>query len=130
LKDMLSLPRQGPLYLILDALDECPNTSGMTSAREEVLELVEELLDLHLPNVHLCVTSRPEIDIRTVLEPLASFQISLHDERTKGGPTQLYQVCCTFRPEDAEVERGGPEFGHHYPLREGGHFVIVTYPIT
>ena len=78
---MLSLPRQGPLYLILDALDECPNTSGMTSAREEVLELVEELLDLHLPNVHLCVTSRPEIDIRTVLEPLASFQISLHDER-------------------------------------------------
>jgi hypothetical protein len=30
--------------------------------------------------LHLCVASRPEIDIRQVLEPLTSLQISLHDE--------------------------------------------------
>jgi hypothetical protein len=80
LTDMLSLPGQGPIYIIVDGVDECPNSSGTPSAREEVLELVEEIVDLKLPNVHLCVASRPEIDIRVVLEPLTSLQISLHDE--------------------------------------------------
>jgi hypothetical protein len=80
LKDMLSLPGQGQIYLIVDALDECPNLSGTPSAREEVLDLIEEIVDLELPNVRLCVTSRPEIDIRAVLDPLTSLKISLHDE--------------------------------------------------
>ncbi len=80
LKRMLSLPGQGPIYLIIDALDECPNVSGTPSAREEVLELIEEIVDLDLPNVRLCVASRPEIDIRMVLESLKPLQISLHDE--------------------------------------------------
>ena len=78
--DMLSLPGQSPIYIIINALDECPNFSGTPSAREEVLDLIEELVDLKLSNVHLCVASRPEIDIRMVLEPLTSLQISLHDE--------------------------------------------------
>ena len=78
--DMLSLPGQGPIYIIVDALDECPNFSGIPFHRMEVLELIEELADLKLPNVHLCVASRPEEDIRTVLEPLTSLKIALHDE--------------------------------------------------
>ena len=80
LTDMLSLPGLGPLYILVDALDECPNSSGTPSAREGVLELIEELVHLKLSNVHLCVASRPEIDIRRVLEPLTSLQVSLHDE--------------------------------------------------
>jgi hypothetical protein len=80
LTDMLCLPEQGPIYVIIDGVDECPNSSGTPSAREEVLELIEELVDLKLSNLHLCVASRPEIDIRQVLEPLTSLQISLHDE--------------------------------------------------
>ena len=78
LKDMLSLPGQGPIYIIVDALDECPN-SGIPSARMEVLYLIKELADLNLPNVYLCMASRPEMDIRMVLEP-TSLQISLQDE--------------------------------------------------
>ena len=78
--DMLSLPGQGPVYIIVDALDECPNLSGTPSAREKVLETIEELIELNLPNVHLCVASRPEIDIRMVLEPLTSLRVSLHNE--------------------------------------------------
>jgi hypothetical protein len=78
--DMLSLPGQGPIYIIVDALDECPNLSGTPSAREQVLEQIEEVVDLKLSNVHLCVASRPEMDIRMVLEPLTSLKISLHDE--------------------------------------------------
>ena len=77
--DMLSLPGQTPTYIIVDAIDECPS-SGMPSTREEVLGLIKELIDLELPNVHLCVASRPEVDIRLVLEPVTSLKISLHDE--------------------------------------------------
>jgi hypothetical protein len=80
LTDMLSLPGQGPIYIVVDGLDECPNLSGTPSAREEVLEVVEDIVNLNLPNVHLCVASRPEVDIRMVLEPLTSLKISLHDE--------------------------------------------------
>ena len=80
LTDMLSLPGQAPIYIIVDALDECPNSSGTPSAREEVLEQIKELVDLKLLNVHLCVASRPEMDVRMVLEPLTSLRISLHDE--------------------------------------------------
>ncbi len=77
---MLNLPRQGPIYIIIDALDECPNFPGRPSARKEVLEFVEDLVKLELPNVHLCVASRPEMDVRVVLEPLTPLQISLHDQ--------------------------------------------------
>ena len=80
LTNMLNLPGQAPIYIIVDALDECPDFPGKPSAREEVLYLIEELADLKLPNVHLCVASRPEIDIRMMLEPLTTLKISLHDE--------------------------------------------------
>ena len=88
--DMLSLPRQGPVYMILDAVDECPNFPGRPSARGEVLELIGELVDLRLPNVHLCVASRPEMDIRVVLESLTSLKISLHDESGQKEDIILY----------------------------------------
>jgi hypothetical protein len=81
LMDVLELPGQAPVYLIVDALDECPNTSSLPSPRENVLKLLEELIDSHLPNLRICVTSRPEIDIKVLLEPLAFRSISLHDER-------------------------------------------------
>ena len=90
LTDMLSLPEQGPIYVIIDGVDECPNSSGTPSAREEVLELIEELVDLKLSNLHLCVASRPEIDIRQVLEPLTPLQISLHDESGQKGDIIRY----------------------------------------
>jgi hypothetical protein len=80
LKDTLSCPDHRPIYIIIDALDECPKTFGVPSPRELVLDLVKELVELSLPNLHICVTSRPEIDIRTTLEPLTSRHISLNDE--------------------------------------------------
>ena len=80
LTDMLSLSGQPPIYIIIDAIDECPNLSGAPSAREEVLGLIEDLVNVKLQNVHLCVASRLEIGIRKVLEPLTSLKVSLHDE--------------------------------------------------
>jgi hypothetical protein len=81
LKEMLILNAQGPTYIILDALDECPKTSTIPPPREEVLDFVDQLVSLRLPNLHICVTSRPESDIQAVLEPLTACPVSLHDER-------------------------------------------------
>ncbi|KAI9451144.1 hypothetical protein BJY52DRAFT_129302 [Lactarius psammicola] len=80
LKNMLAVLHPQPVYVILDALDECPNWPGIPSPREHVLALVKELVDLHLPHLHICVTSRPEFDIRATLTPLAHHRVSLHDE--------------------------------------------------
>ena len=77
---MLTIPDQPPIYIILDALDECPNSYGVPSPRWQVLSLVEQLMDLRLPHLHVCVTSRPEFDIRATLGRLALHSVSLHDE--------------------------------------------------
>ena len=80
LKDILKVPGQAPVYLIVDGLDECSNTPDTPSPREKVLMLIEDLVKLGLPNLRLCITSRPEIDIQVALEPLIFRSISLHDE--------------------------------------------------
>jgi len=81
LMDILNLPGQAPIYLIVDALEECLNSSTPSSSGEQVLLFVEDLINARLPNLRMCVTSRPEADITVVLEPLAFRLISLHDER-------------------------------------------------
>jgi len=79
LKTILAFQGQAPLYIVVDALDECPNSSGLRTQRQEVLEIVKELIDLKLPHVHFCITSRPEIDIRRVFGPLNPYNVSLHN---------------------------------------------------
>ena len=78
--EMLTVRDGHPIYLILDALDECPDTSEVPSPRNRILQLLEELTGLQIPDLRICVTSRPEFDIRDFLEPLTSRRISLHDQ--------------------------------------------------
>ena len=80
LVDMLKISPHIPVSLVFDAIDECPNTTGIPSSRDKVLALIEMLAKLNLPNLHLCITSRPEIDIQTFFEPLTPNRISLHDQ--------------------------------------------------
>jgi len=80
LEDMLNVSGCIPVYLVIDALDECPKTSGIPSSREKVIALMKMLVMLNHPNLRLCITSRPELDIQISLEPLTSNQISLHDQ--------------------------------------------------
>ena len=79
LREMLSASLKQPIYIIVDALDECPNSSGFPTPRELVLNLLDRLVRLGQPNLHICVTSRPEADIKDILRPLAC-TVSLHDE--------------------------------------------------
>ena len=82
LRDLLNFPGLAPVYIIVDALDECPNTSttSVRSSRAEVLNHLEELINSRIPNLRICVTSRPEADIKNVLDPLIPRPVSLHDQ--------------------------------------------------
>ena len=98
-KDMLTMTEQLPIYIVMDALDECPNDSGIPSPREKVLDLVQELVELHHPTLRLCITSRPEYDIRTTLEPLATQQVSTTkaDKSRTSSPMSLLLFTLTER---------------------------------
>jgi hypothetical protein len=80
LEKMLKTEGQPTMYIFIDALEEYPNDSGVKSPQEQVLELVIKLVDLHLPNVRICATSCPEMDIRAALASSAFHSISLHSE--------------------------------------------------
>ncbi|KAH9055784.1 hypothetical protein EDB83DRAFT_1085976 [Lactarius deliciosus] len=105
LKDMLMAlsPCQLPTYIILDALDECPNIHGIPTPREQVLGLVKDLVDLRLPNLCMCVMSRPEIDIQATLEPLASGQFSLHDQ--PGQKRDITEYVSAVVQSDTRMKR-------------------------
>ena len=107
LKQMLTLlsTDQRPTYLVIDALDESPNTSGIPSSREKVLWLVKELVELRLPNLRICITSRPEIDIRDVLEPLTSLRVSLHDQSGQKQDIEDYVKSVVYSNSEPIMKR-------------------------
>lgn len=107
------------LFTFADAIDGCPHNSGMPSPREQVLDLVRDLVDLGAPNLHLCVTIRPEIDImiKATLEPLTSLRMSLHDQsKQRQDIIEYISFCRTFGHGDAEMARGGQGACHRDPL--------------
>src|ERR1700730_3562492 len=63
----------GHVYLIFDALDECPK-------RWELLRWLEGIISARLDGVHLLVTSRWEEDIRASLVPLIPDVIDIGSE--------------------------------------------------
>jgi hypothetical protein len=80
LKDVIKLPGQATVHIIIDALDECQIATGLSSPHEQVSELVKELVNLRISNLRICVTSRLEADIVSILKPLAFRTITLHTE--------------------------------------------------
>jgi len=67
------------VFIVIDALDECPKDGE----RGELLTLIEEIHARQLSRIHLLVTSRPETDIKEMLMswvgswaiPLQGFQV-------------------------------------------------------
>ena len=113
LKNMLDLPGQVPTYIVIDALDESPNNIGTPSAREKVLNFVEDLVESNSSNLFICITSRPEQDISIILNPLtpASRRVSLHEEVGQKRDIDSYvrsfvqsdRVMRRWRAEDKEL---------------------------
>jgi len=54
------------VFIIIDALDECPKDNE----RRELLKLIRDIKSWSLPNLHLLGTSRQELDIKDELTPL------------------------------------------------------------
>ena len=105
LKEMLALPNQSPVYIVLDALDECPNISGIPSAREEVLNFLKNLVGAQLSNLHICVTSRPEVDIRAAIEPLVFRHLSIHDQKGQKQDIEDYIRFVVYAKSDTAMGR-------------------------
>ena len=105
LNSMIDLPGQIPTYIIIDALDECPNNTGTPSARERVLNFVEDLVQSKHSNLFICITSRPEQDINTTLSPLTPplHRVNLHDE---GGQIEdINSFVRSFVMNDRTMQR-------------------------
>jgi hypothetical protein len=105
LRDMLALPGKTPIYIIVDALDECPNTTGIPSPREKILSFLKELLGKTNSNLRICITSRPERDIQDTLNPLASSShfVSLHQE--DGQREDIMEYIRSFVHNDAQMQK-------------------------
>jgi hypothetical protein len=77
LKEMLLLfarsKQFGDLFIIFDAVDECPKKER-EELRAEVLELIIEVNNQSLSNIHLLITSRPEQDIKEKLMDLPTLR--------------------------------------------------------
>jgi hypothetical protein len=122
LKKMLTVPDHRPIYLIIDALDESPDTSGIPSPREGVIQLMAELIKLRLPDLHICVTSRPNTDIEDLLEPLTPnpdaeddfesltpLRVSLHDESGQRNDIVDYVTSVVYSNSERIMRGWGKE---------------------
>lgn len=76
LRDMLKDQERAPVFIIVDALDECPIFQGSLTSRVQALDIVKE----GTPRIHFCMTIGTEIDIRHALDPLRPHSLSLHDQ--------------------------------------------------
>jgi hypothetical protein len=103
LRDIMRHPGQAPVYIIIDGLDECPNTFGIPSPREKILMFLEELVGLHLQNLHICVASRPEADIANALDRLRFHTVALHKEDGQKQDIVNYIMAIVYT--DAKFKR-------------------------
>ena len=128
LKTILALHGQAAVYIVVDALDECPNSSGLPTQHAEVLEIVKELVDLKHPHLHFCVTSWPEVDIQRALDPLNPYYVSLHDQ--DGQIKDLAEYVKSVVGSDATIQSWPTKVKElvidTLAKKGGGKYVIVA----
>ena len=107
LKEMLTHADQRPIYLVMDALDECSDVSAneILSPRDRALQLVKELVELRIPNLHICITSRPEFDIQDVLEPVTSRRVCIHDQSGQKKDIEDYVRSVVYSESEPIMRR-------------------------
>ncbi|KAI0261189.1 hypothetical protein BGY98DRAFT_1182447, partial [Russula aff. rugulosa BPL654] len=97
--------RSSPRCDILSKLYSVHDNGKNQPTRERVLQLLKDLVDLGLPNLHICVTSRPENDIRNAIEPLTSLRVSLHDETGQKEDIADYVRSIVYSNSDTNMRR-------------------------
>jgi len=63
------------------------------------------LIDLQIPTLRICVTSRPEFDVRDVLEPLTSRRVSLHDQSGQKKDIEDYVRSVVYSDSEMIMRR-------------------------
>jgi hypothetical protein len=62
-------------------------------------------MDLRLPHLHICATSRPEFDIRATLSPLALHSVSIHDESGQKKDMDDYVNSVVYSDHETMMKR-------------------------
>jgi len=113
LRKMLEHQGKAPVFIVVDGLDECPDSRGSDSLpgaptrRLSVLKILKGLIKLKLQNLHFCLTSRHEFDIQEVLDPLGPMSVSLHNQ--KGQLEDIEQYVKSVVDSDVTMKRWPPE---------------------
>jgi hypothetical protein len=84
---------QKPIFIVLDALDEC-------SERSDLLRSISSMLNAKLPSVHILVTSRPEVQAEC--PELVKLAVSVSLEGLVDGDIGLYLTEVLSRPNEPE----------------------------
>jgi hypothetical protein len=71
----------------------------------EDTHLLKELVNLGLPNFHICVTSRPEIDIRNAIEPLTLLRAVLSRPNRSKEDIAKYVRSIVYLNSDTNMKR-------------------------
>ncbi|KAJ7928714.1 ankyrin repeat-containing domain protein [Mycena leptocephala] len=78
-----------PVYIVLDALDEC-------SQWDHLLTMITTILDVNLPNVHLLLTSRPEVPRSSTKLAKCAVLVSLQDRNHQDIESYLTKQLSDF----------------------------------
>ena len=89
LMDMLQLEGRLAIYIIVDALDECPNSSGMPTPREKVLEFLKTS---SIMNFQMCVYVSLAAQNSTSIPSLSRWPPSEFPSRTKRGKRKTSSI--------------------------------------
>ena len=68
---------------------------------------MDKLIDSQLPNLRIYLTSRPEVDIKPVLEPLSICSVSLHDQ--SGQKEDIENYIKSVVNTNSDMRRWKPE---------------------
>ncbi|CAG8137063.1 unnamed protein product [Penicillium salamii] len=68
---------KGEIYLVFDALDECPENEE-SKERGSLLSRLEGLIERHSTKIHILATSRPEQDIAHKFEQFSKIDLEAH----------------------------------------------------
>jgi hypothetical protein len=82
---------EGEVFIVMDALDECPQTTDRPE-RKELLGRIRSLLGKHSNNLHILATSRPERDIFSELEAFPAINVEKFVEGDESICTECYSV--------------------------------------
>lgn len=74
--DELIESHKEPVFIVMDALDECPQTPDQPE-RVRLLDFLLNLSGKHRENLHILITSRPEHDIHSALMSYPSINLEV-----------------------------------------------------